>query len=90
MTDVPGSKHHVDVKGLRATGCEGWFGRCLRLHFQDAFLHFDAWHWARHGHSSLWLAVYARNFENCTVEPDCLRATGNLSYQSKGRRLVRC
>jgi hypothetical protein len=87
-TDLLVAKGLADVKGLRATGGKGWFGRYLRFRGHGAFLHFDARRWARHGHSPLWLAVYGRNFKDCTVEPDRLRAGGIAFYPSKGRCMV--
>ena len=88
ITDLLVAQGLAEVKGLRATGGKGWFGRYLRFRGHGAFLHFDARHWARHGHSPLWLAVYGRNFKDCTVEPDCLRAAGIVFYWSKGRCMV--
>jgi hypothetical protein len=88
VTDLLVSKSLAEVKGLRATGGKGWFGRYMRFRGHGAFLHFDARRWARHGHSPLWLAVYGRNFKECTVEPDCLRAADIVFYRSKGRCMV--
>jgi len=88
ITDLLVSQGLAEVKGLRATGGKGWFGRYLRFRGHGASLHFDARRWARHGHSPLWLAVYGRNFKDCTVEPDCLRAAGIVFYWSKGRCMV--
>lgn len=88
MTDILVAKGVADVKGLRATGGRGWFGRYLRFGGHGAFLHFDARRWARHGHSPLWLALYGRNFKDCTVEPGRLRAGGITFYPSKGRCMV--
>lgn len=88
IADLLVAKRFADVKGLRATGGKGWFGRYLRFRGRGGFVHFDARRWARHGHSPLWLAVYGREFDPCTVEPDCLRAADIVFYQSKGRCMV--
>ena len=88
VTDLLVAKCFAEVKGLRATGGKGWFGRYMRFRGRGGFLHFDARRWARHGHSPLWLAVYGRGFDSCTVEPDHLRAEGIVFYPSKGRCMV--
>ena len=45
----------ASVRGLKATGGKGWFGRYVRLHATVCFLSLDMPMWAEHGRSPIWL-----------------------------------
>jgi hypothetical protein len=45
----------ASIRGLRATGGTGWFGRYVRLHATVCFLSFDPPLWAEEGRSPIWL-----------------------------------
>ena len=57
LTQALVDKGLANVKGMRASGANGWFGRYLLLRGHGAFLHFSAWRWANWGESPLWLEV---------------------------------
>jgi hypothetical protein len=56
----------ASIRGLRATGGTGWFGRYVRLHGIVCFLSFDAPLWAEHGRSPIWLRVTFPNTPNAS------------------------
>ena len=45
------------MKGLRATGGNGWFGRYLMLRGYGCFLSYSSYHWTEWGGTPLWLEV---------------------------------
>lgn len=63
----------ADVKGLRATGGAGYYGRYMKLNGYGAFLHFNAKLWAAHGRSPLWLTM---GFKDSPVDAGWLRRAG--------------
>lgn len=88
ITDHLVARRLANVKGLRATGGKGWFGKYMRFRGHGALLYFDARRWSKHGQSPLWLALYGREFKSCTVEPDCLREKGIAFHMSDGHCLI--
>jgi hypothetical protein len=61
-----------DVKGLRATGGHGWYGRYLRLKGYAAVLHFSAWNWSKWGKSPLWLGIKGEDWKRSAKIRDVL------------------
>lgn len=88
ITDALVAERQVSVKGLRATGGKGWYGRYMRFRGHGALLHFDARTWNKRGQSPLWLALYGRGFKPCTVEPDSLRERGISYHMSDGHCMI--
>ena len=88
ITDVLVAQRLASVKGLRATGGKGWYGRYMRFRGHGALLHFDARTWNKRGQSPLWLALYGRGFKPCTTEPDMLRERGIPYHMSNGHCMV--
>jgi hypothetical protein len=51
-------------------------------------LYFDAQQWGAHGGSPLWLALYGREFQPCTDEPNHLRAAGITFHMHNGHCMI--
>jgi hypothetical protein len=47
----------ANKNGLKATAGAGWYGHYFRMHGYGCQLSFNAPHWARYGHSPIWLRV---------------------------------
>lgn len=88
ITDLLVARRLAKVKGLRATGGKGWYGRYMRFRGHGALLYFDARRWSKRGKSPLWLALYGREFKSCTVEQDCLRNKGIAFHMSDGHCMI--
>jgi hypothetical protein len=57
LTDILVNRGDASVKGLRATGGNGWFGRYLMLRGYGCFLSYSSYHWTEWGGTPLWLEV---------------------------------
>jgi hypothetical protein len=88
VTDSLVALGRVSVKGLRATGGKGWYGRYMRFRGHGALLHFDARTWNKRGQSPLWLALYGRGFKPCIVEPNTLREHHIPYHMSSGHCMI--
>lgn len=84
LTNLLVARKFADVRRLRAAAGKGWSGRYLRFRGHGALLYCDARRWSEHGQSPLWLAVYGREFDPCTVEPDQLRTAGIDFHMTDG------
>lgn len=82
------AERFADVSGFKSVGGKGWYGKYLRARGHCAMLYFDAQLWATHGQSPLWLALYGREFQPCTDEPDHLRAAGISFHMMNGHCMV--
>ena len=81
----PRSKPFASIRGLRATGGQGWYGRYLRLHGLVCFLSFDAPMWAEHGRSPIWLRITFPDSPYASkVEQAMARLLGNDGYVRPG------
>jgi hypothetical protein len=78
----------ANVNGFKSVGGKGWYGKYLRARGHGAMLYFDAQQWGAHGGSLLWLALYGREFQPCTDEPNCLRAAGITFHMHNGHCMV--
>jgi hypothetical protein len=82
------TERFANVSGFKSVGGKGWYGKYLRARGHCAMLYFDAQQWAEHGQSPLWLALYGREFQACTDEPDYLRAAGISFHMFNGRCML--
>ncbi len=64
LTDILVKRSDADVKGLRATGGNGWFGRYLRLKGHGSCLAFNSGKWANWGGSPLWLELKGADWKS--------------------------
>lgn len=74
----------ADVKGLRATGGHGFYGRYLRLRGNGAFLHFSARKWADWGLSPIWLTITGPGFEASAEVRVALR-NASITFREEGK-----
>ena len=72
LTDLLVFRGLGDVKGLRATGGHGWYGRYLRLKGYAAVLQFSALHWSKWGKSPLWLGIKGEDWKRSAKVRDAL------------------
>jgi hypothetical protein len=78
----------ANVNGFKSVGGKGWYGKYLRARGHGAMLYFDAQQWGAHGGSPLWLALYGRELQPCTDEPNYLRAAGITFHMHNGHCMV--
>lgn len=57
LTGMLVDRGRADVKGLRASGSKGFYGKYLRIEGVPSFLHFNAGNWGALDTSPLWLRV---------------------------------
>jgi hypothetical protein len=50
-------KRVADIKGLKSSGGNGWYGRYMRIHGFGCFLQFSALNWRDRGATPLWLRI---------------------------------
>jgi hypothetical protein len=75
----------ASIRGLRATGGAGWFGRYVRLHAVVCFLSFDAPLWAEHGRSPIWLrTTYPNTPDASKIEQAIAGLLGQDGYVRPG------
>jgi hypothetical protein len=75
----------ASVRGLKATGGQGWYGRYVRLHGLVCFFSFDAPIWAEHGRSPIWLRMTFPNEPySSQVEQAVARLLGHDGYVRPG------
>jgi hypothetical protein len=78
----------ANVNGFKTVGGKGWYGKYIRARGHCAMLYFDAQQWGAHGGSPLWLALYGRELQPCTDEPNYLRAAGITFHMHNGHCMV--
>jgi hypothetical protein len=78
----------ANVTGFKSVGGKGWYGKYLRARGHGAMLYFDAQQWGAHGGSPLWLALYGRELQPCTDEPNYLRAAEIAFHMHNGHCMV--
>lgn len=88
ITNMLVASKYADVSRLRSQGGQGWYGRYLRMRGHGALLYFDAQRWGRRGQSPLWIAIYGKEFQPCTVEPDILRGADVSYHMENGHCMV--
>jgi len=84
LTDYLVTMGLADVRGLRATGALGSYGRYLYLKGHGAFLHFNASKWAEWGQSPIWLMLTGPNFSHSPSVAKSLRAAG-IEFREDGK-----
>ncbi len=79
LTDLLVDKKLASIKGRRATGSNGYYGRPLQLKGYGCFLHFNAWHWSRWGESPLWLKIQGPDWKRSVQVLDAV-AKANIVH----------
>lgn len=82
LTEQLVAKGLASVKGLRASGANGWFGRYLLLKGYGCFLHFSSWRWAHWGDSPLWLSIQGPDWKASAPVREAL-AKANLAHRNE-------
>jgi hypothetical protein len=85
VTTVLEKSKKANLKGLRATGGKGWYGRYMRFGGRVVFLQYNSKEWMKRGRSPLWLDVWGPTGKACTVEADLLRKSDIVVYENTRR-----